>query len=114
MNAREDLDGKIKSIPAEGSLLPNTYHFVSGENRQDIINRMQSEMTKAIEELWPERFEDLPIRTKKEAIILASIVEKETGVAKERARVAGVFTNRLEKIYTTSNRSNRYLRADKR
>lgn len=97
LNARDDMDGDVKSIPAEGSLLPNTYHFVGGESRQAVLNRMQSEMNKAMEELWPTRAKDLPIKTKKEALILASIVEKETGVAGERAKVAGVFVNRLKK-----------------
>lgn len=97
LNERDDLQGEIKTIPAEGSLLPNTYHFVSGEKPTDIISRMQKAMTQAIEELWPTRMSNLPITTKEEAIILASIVEKETGVAEERARVAGVFINRLKK-----------------
>ena len=97
LNARDDLDGEIKEVPPEGSLLPNTYHFVAGESRQAILNRMQNEMTKAIEELWPTKVDGLPIQTKQEAVILASIVEKETGVAEERSRVAGVFVNRLKK-----------------
>jgi UPF0755 protein len=97
LNEREDMDGEIEKIPPEGSLLPNTYHFVGGESRQAVLNRMQNEMTKAIEELWPDRADGLPFDTKEEAITLASIVEKETGVADERARVAGVFVNRLRK-----------------
>lgn len=97
LKAREDLSGEIKSIPAEGSLLPDTYHFVTGEKRQDKIDQMQKAMINAIDELWEGRAKNLPLKTKKEAIILASIVEKETGVAGERARVAGVFINRLRK-----------------
>ncbi len=97
LNARDDLSGEIKSIPAEGSLLPDTYHFVSGEKRMNKILQMQKAMTQAIDELWVTRAKDLPFKTKEEAIILASIVEKETGVAGERARVAGVFVNRLHK-----------------
>lgn len=97
LRAQEDLTGEIKTIPAEGSLLPDTYHFTSLETREDIINRMQNAMTQAIDDLWPKRAENLPIKTKAEAIILASIVEKETAVASERARVAGVFINRLKR-----------------
>lgn len=97
LNAREDLDGEITDIPAEGSLLPDTYHFTKGESAQDKIDQMQTAMKEAIDELWETRAEDLPIKTKEEAIILASIVEKETGVAEERERVAGVFINRLRK-----------------
>jgi UPF0755 protein len=97
LNAREDLNGEVNKIPQEGSLLPDTYHFVSGESGKDKITQMQSAMTKVIDELWEDRIKDLPFKTKREAIILASIVEKETGVAKERARVAGVFINRLKR-----------------
>ena len=97
LNARDDLEGEVKDIPKEGSLLPDTYHFVSGESGQDKINQMQSAMIKVIDDLWETRAKDLPIKTKHEAIILASIVEKETGIAGERARVAGVFINRLKR-----------------
>jgi len=96
LKAREDLSGEIIAIPKEGSLLPDTYHFVNGESRQEKINQMQVAMTTVIEELWPHRSEDLPFNTKEEALILASIVEKETGVPEERERVAGVFINRLK------------------
>jgi len=95
--AREDLSGMIEHVPPEGSLLPDTYHFVQGEARADKIAQMRAAMTQAIEELWPQRAEGLPIKTKQEAIILASIIEKETAAADERERVAGVFINRLKK-----------------
>ena len=97
LNARDDLSGEVETIPPEGSLLPDTYHFVSGETRAEKIAQMQQAMKEAIDKLWEMRAEDLPIKTKTEAIILASIVEKETGVAAERERVAGVFINRLRK-----------------
>ena len=96
LKAREDLSGDIKQIPKEGTLLPDTYHFVKNENRQDILNRMQTAMREAIDTAWENRAAGLPVTTKDEAIILASIVEKETGVAKEREKVAGVFVNRLK------------------
>jgi len=97
LKAHKDLKGTINSIPAEGSLLPDTYQFSMGETRQDKLTQMQAAMTKTIDELWEKRSDDLPIRTKKEAIILASIIEKETGVGAERKKVAGVFINRLRK-----------------
>ena len=97
LKAHKDLKGDITSIPAEGSLLPNTYQFSMGETRQDKINQMQAAMAKTIDELWEKRSDNLPIKTKKEAIILASIIEKETGVGAERKKVAGVFINRLRK-----------------
>jgi UPF0755 protein len=99
LNARDDLEGSISEadVPAEGSLLPNTYHFVGGETPQDIIARMQAAMTKTLDELWEGRADNLPVKTKEEALILASVIEKETGVPKERARVAGVFVNRLKR-----------------
>lgn len=90
-----NLTGEVTEIPAEGSLLPNTYSYHAEDSRASKIALMQQEMTKAIDELWPAREADLPFTTKQEAITLASIVEKETGVAHERKRVAGVFINRL-------------------
>ncbi|MEM6812136.1 MAG: endolytic transglycosylase MltG [Pseudomonadota bacterium] len=95
LNERDDLSGEIERLPKEGSLLPNTYQFVKGETRQGMIDRMQNNMNEAIEEYWPQRASNLPFQTKDEAIILASIIEKETSVPKERAKVAGVFINRL-------------------
>ncbi len=97
LNARTDLDGDITTIPKEGSLLPNTYHFIKGETRQDILNKMQFAMDEAIDDAWEKRVSNLPFDTKKEALVLASIVEKETAVASERGRIAGVFVNRLRK-----------------
>jgi len=97
LNAREELIGDIKSIPAEGTLLPDTYHITAGEDRNAIIKRMQDATIKAVNDLWETRAPNLPIKTKAEALILASIIEKETGVAEERERVAGVFVNRLRK-----------------
>ncbi len=97
LNKRDDLSGEIAVVPKEGSLLPDTYLFSKNETRSQKIEQMQSAMTKVIDELWEKRAKNLPIKTKQEAIILASIVEKETGVGAERARIAGVFINRLNK-----------------
>ena len=97
LNNIKALQGEIIDIPAEGSLLPETYDYRKDENRERIINRLQQAMTNTINELWPVRVNNLPIKTKEEAIILASIVEKETGLPEERKRVAGVFINRLKR-----------------
>ncbi len=95
LNALDNLDGDIADIPEEGTLLPETYHYMAGDTRAQKIAEMQAAMTKTIDELWEKRANDLPFTTKEEALVLASIVEKETGVASERERIAGVFVNRL-------------------
>jgi len=89
------LTGEVKDMPPEGALLPETYLFQRGTTRQELLDRMAEAHDKVLEDLWPDRAEDLPIKTQEEAVILASIVEKETGVAEERPRVAAVFINRL-------------------
>lgn len=89
------LKGAIPEGIEEGSLLPETYDYHLNESRENLIMRMQKSMQQTIDELWETRIDDLPIKTKREAIILASIVEKETGMAGERQHVASVFINRL-------------------
>jgi len=81
----------------EGTLLPETYFYSYNDTKQGMVKRMQDAMTKAIDELWETRDKTIPIKTKQEAIILASIVEKETSINSERGLVASVFTNRLRK-----------------
>lgn len=83
--------------PAEGTLLPETYHTPRGMTRSDLIKKMADAQTEFIDRVWQYRADDLPITTKAEAIILASVVEKETGISGERDMVAGVFTNRLNR-----------------
>lgn len=90
-----DLTGYTK--PDEGSVLPETYFYVRGEKASDLIVRMHAKMIEAIEDLWEHRYYDLPLKTPEEALILASIVEKETAIASERPLVAAVFINRLRK-----------------
>jgi UPF0755 protein len=97
LESAEGLTGEIGDIPPEGTLLPETYHFSYGDARADIVARMKAGVSEAIEALWPKRRADLPLKSPEEAIVLASIVEKETGVAEERPMVAGVFVNRLER-----------------
>lgn len=89
------LTGQVPANIPEGSLLPDTMHFARGEARANVIARMQKAQTELMEKLWPARAEGLPIATPAEAIILASVIEKETGEVDERRLVAGVFTNRL-------------------
>ncbi len=95
VGAAPALAGEIVESVPEGSLLPETYHYVYGDDRAELIARMQTAMEAALDELWPARAEGLPFSTPEEAVVLASIVEKETGVTGERALVAGVFVNRL-------------------
>lgn len=97
LNSHNMLSGEIGEIPPEGSLLPDTYKFSRGMKRQDLIDRMQAEQRKFVDRLWEKRRANLPVKTPREAIILASIVEKETSRADERSRIAGVFVNRLRK-----------------
>ena len=91
----EATEGEITRATLEGSMLPQTYHYIYGDTRDDVIARMQAAMNKALDDAWNKRAEGLPLKNKEEALVLASIVEKETGVAEERARVAAVFVNRL-------------------
>ena len=82
-------------LPAEGALLPDTYLVHRGETRQDVINRMQAASRDVLDAAWETRQKGLPLESKQEALILASIVEKETALAEERPRIAAVFINRL-------------------
>ena len=91
----DGLTGIVTGTPKEGELLPETYHYNFGDNRNDLVRRMKVAMKNVSEELWLLREVGLPIKTPLEAIILASIVEKETGLVEERRRVASVFINRL-------------------
>ncbi len=97
LNKTDGLTGEITDIPSEGSLLPETYSFTRDEARPELIKRMQAAMQKALDRLWTQRDETSPALSRDEIVILASIVEKETGVAAERKRIAGVFVNRLQK-----------------
>ena len=93
----EYLSGDVKEVPREGSLLPETYDFPRGFSRQAALARMGKAQAKVVDDIWKRRAPDLPIRSPGEMVTLASIVEKETGKADERPRVAGVFVNRLQK-----------------
>ncbi len=93
----EGLTGAVTLSPGEGELLPETYHVALNDSRDAVIRRMMEAMSETLAALWPARAEGLPIETPEQAVILASIVEKETGVPEERAHVAGVFINRLRR-----------------
>lgn len=83
------------AAPAEGSILPETYTYMRGDSPEKIIKQAQKAMQNVLEQAWQERDQNLPLQSKEELLILASIVEKETGIGMERAQVASVFVNRL-------------------
>jgi peptidoglycan lytic transglycosylase G len=87
--------GSVREIPREGTLLPETYKFPRGTTRDQVIQRMQQTQKRVLVEIWERRNPDIPVKSPEQLITLASIVEKETGRADERSRVAAVFTNRL-------------------
>ena len=96
LKADANLSGEIEAVPAEGALLPETFVVERGTARQVIVDRMQAESRKLLEKAWAQRKKDLPLKSLEEALVLASIVEKETGRNDERDRVAAVFLNRLK------------------
>ena len=93
--AAPGLMGEIAEPPAEGSLLPETYHYALGDSRAAVIERMKRGMAGLVEELWQGRDPTIGLDTAREAVVLASVVEKETATAEERPLIAGVFLNRL-------------------
>ena len=94
LKAEPNLDGEIAQIPPEGTLLPDTFKFSRGMARQELIDRMRTEQQRLLTTLWDRRQKNLPLESPAQALTLASIIEKETGRADERGRVAGVFVNR--------------------
>jgi len=101
--AEELLTGEIP-VPVEGSVLPDTYDFERGQTRTEVLARMQAAMQNFLAEAWPKRGPDIAVDNIRDAVILASIVEKETGVPSERKMVAGLYSNRVRK--------NMFLQAD--
>jgi UPF0755 protein len=95
VKADPTLIGDAGPVPDEGTLLPETYLFTRGTTRAELIARMKKAQQAFIDAHWDGRAASLPYGTKDEAIVLASIVEKETGIASERPHIAGVFVNRL-------------------
>ena len=92
----EFLTGEVAAVPPEGTLSPDSYEVARGADRTDILTEMAARQTAVLAELWATRAEGLPYDTPEEALIMASIVEKETGIADERRQVASVFVNRME------------------
>jgi UPF0755 protein len=97
LNKAYGLIGPVTAIPPEGSLLPETYRYSYGDTRAEMIKRMSRAMDDELDTLWKGRDEGLPFHSPDEAVILASLVEKETAVPAERSRIAAVFLNRLKK-----------------
>jgi UPF0755 protein len=97
LSAAPDLEGPVPPKPPEGSLLPETYFFVLGDTRAQLVDRMRNEMSAKLTELWEKRDKAIPLETPADAVTLASLVEKETSQDDERARVAAVFYNRMKK-----------------
>jgi UPF0755 protein len=97
LNGLDLLEGDIEEIPAEGSLAPDSYEFAPGATVASIVDSMAASQIRILENAWAQRADNLPLNSIEEALILASIVEKETGVAAERRQVSSVFINRLNR-----------------
>lgn len=97
LNEVDGLTGELTEIPPEGSLAPNTYAYSRNTSKADLIAQMTQAQVKVLEDAWLTRDPETPLQTREEALILASIVEKETGLAEERPQVASVFVNRLNR-----------------
>lgn len=97
LNSIDILDGDPGDRPAEGTLAPDSYEIVSGQERAEVLGQMQERQELLIAAAWEIRSSDAAVKTPEEMLILASIIEKETGVARERGQVASVFTNRLNR-----------------
>ena len=97
LNAIENMTNAITDLPREGSILPETYLYTKNTDRHEVIRRMQMRQRDLLESIWEKRDKGLPFQSVEEAIILASIVERETAIEQERAHIAGVFINRLRR-----------------
>jgi UPF0755 protein len=97
VEAADGLSGDVSATPPDGRLLPETYFYSYGDDRRAVIGRMEAAMQKALDEVWRDRSPDIAIRTPEEALVLASIIERETGIDAERARISAVFHNRLRR-----------------
>lgn len=89
------LEGDVAEVPAEGALAPDSYEITAGDTRASLVERMTEAQEERVARIWEQRRPDVPLQSPEEMVILASIIEKETGVPEERRQVASVFTNRL-------------------
>ena len=96
MDNAKGLVGDVMQLPKEGTLLPDTYHYSYGDTKEGMIERMQNAMDRTVEELWAARDPKITLKTPKEAVVMASIIEKETSRNSERAHIASVFYNRMK------------------
>lgn len=90
------LEGDVPEVPTEGTLAPDSYELRKGDTRENVLDRMQTAQEVLVAAAWASRAEDLPLADAQEMLVLASIIEKETGVPDERRQVASVFVNRLK------------------
>jgi UPF0755 protein len=97
VDAMDVLIGEIETLPAEGMIAPDTYNVLRGDTRQAVVDRMASVQARILDVAWENRAPDLPLASKEEALVLASIIEKETAVEGERPMIGGVFVNRLRR-----------------
>lgn len=97
LKAMDVLEGTVDALPPEGALAPDSYEVRPGDTRAQVLQRMQAAQEQRVAEVWQNRDEGLPVATPEELLVLASIIEKETGVAAERGQVASVFVNRLNR-----------------
>ena len=91
------LEGTVSDVPAEGALAPDSYEVRPGQDRTEIIEQMKDRQLQRVTSVWATRADDVPLQSPEEMLTLASIVEKETGIAEERGQVASVFVNRLNR-----------------
>ena len=96
MDNAKGLVGDVVRFPKEGTLLPDTYHYSYGDTKEGMIERMKNAMDHTLEELWENRDPKITLKTPREAVIMASIIEKETSRNSERAHIASVFYNRMK------------------
>ena len=97
LNSNKYLSGEVESLPVEGSLSPDTYFVAKGENRNKVLGRMQLRQEEVLRKIWNDRDSDLPLNSPRDLLILASIIEKETGISAERRIIASVLINRITK-----------------
>lgn len=96
LNQNDILSGEVIDVPPEGSILPETYSYKLGDTKKDVLNDAQNQLKQVLDYEWKHRNPDVPVKSPYELLILASIIEKETGVPQEREIVSSVFANRLK------------------